>query len=228
MSSNEKVFVFLRRTDGETLEDFHSRYLQEHTKQILVQSGILRYTANLSLDIPEALTPQSGFGNAGDGVDAVDELWCKAEDVPFALYEQNFIVVGAYRIDERIIVDYKPDWPVGQRSLWLKRLAFLRRVEGMSHDEFGDYWQYRHGPIAAKTHRIAVKYVQNLITDTLTDGTKPWDGIVQMHFWSVREFVDGFFPEPDSREIIMKDVLKFIGDWGVARPAWLLSEYIMR
>lgn len=227
MNDNEKAFVLLRRKDGETLDDFRQRYLQEHTKQILVQPGIRRYTANLVEDVPAILTPESGFGNPGNGVDAVDELWCNAGNIPLFLYKKNFVVVGAYAIDEKVFLDYKPDWPVGQCSPWLKRINFLKRREDLTHEQFVNHWRTVHGPMGAKIHRVP-RYVQNNLVVTLTEDTNPWDGSVQMHFWSPEEFVKGFFPDAKSKAMVLQDVKNFIGDWGGNRPAFLLSEYIMR
>jgi len=226
LSENTKAFVLLRRNEAESLAGFRERYLKEHTRNILSRSGILRYNANLVEEIPAILTPESGFGNPGSGVDAVDELWCAPKDVPIALYEKDFTVVGVYGIDEKIFIDYTPDWKIGERSPWLKRINFLRRREDITHEEFERHWRGVHGPMGAKIHRLP-KYVQNLLSP-MTDYTEEWDGSVQMHFWSPEAFVEGFFPDEESRQQVLADVKNFIGDWGGSRPAFLLSEYIMR
>lgn len=218
--------MFLRRPLGVGLEDFRRIYLEDHANQVLEQPGVQGYVANLTEEIPQALT-QAGFGNPGTGVDAVDELWCAPEQIPLDVYAGNGVLVGAYRVNERVMRGYQTTWPVGQRSPWLKRIALLRRADRMSHEEFGDYWSDQHAPLALVTHRM-IQYVQNLITSSLTIESSQWDGIVQTYFWSVDDFVKGFFPHPEDREVIMTDVRKFVSDWEQQTTAWHLGEYIMR
>jgi|HigsolmetaAR203D_1030402.scaffolds.fasta_scaffold00440_7 uncharacterized protein (TIGR02118 family) len=223
----EKAFVFLRRLPDEPVERFRERYLREHARRVLELPGVQRYAANLVEDVPPVLTPEVGFGNPGTGVDAVDEIWFDRVSGLPELYQHGVQVAGAYRIDERIIVSHTPDWPKGERSPWFKRIAFLKRAEHMTHEEFADYWKNVHGPLAAKTHQT-VTYVQNLITGLLDENSKPWDGIVQMTYWSMDDFVRKFFPNEEAKAAIMEDVPKFISGWGETRPAWSLGEYIMR
>jgi len=223
----EKVFVFLRKPPDEPAEAFRSRYLREHAQRVLEIPGLLRYSANLVEEVPPVLTPEVGFGNPGTGVDAVDELWLERADELPAPYRQGAKVAGAYRIDERVIRRHPPDWPKGGRSPWFKRIAFLKRAEGMTREAFADYWRNVHGPLALDIHQM-VSYVQNVITGTLHEASGPWDGIVQMTYWSMDDFIRKFFPNEGARRIILEDVPKFISGWGESRPAWSLGEYIMK
>jgi hypothetical protein len=223
---NEKAFILLKRNDGEDLNTFRDRYLKKHTVAVVNNKNIQRYNANVVEEIPSILTPESGFGNPGSGVDAVDEIWCDEKDIPISFYENNFNVVGIYAINERIFIDYKPDWKVGEKSRWMKRINFLKRRPDITHEQFEHHWRTVHGPMGAKVHQVP-KYVQNLLTP-LTSYTELWDGSVQMHFWSPEEFVRGFFPDEESKAMVLKDVGNFIGDWGGGRPAFLLSEYMLK
>lgn len=228
-----KYIFYLSRPEGETAIDFRKRYLMEHAPKMTAREGVEQYIANLAEEIPPILTPQSGFGNPGNGVDAVDEVWFAGEEFPVALYEEeNIRIVGGYKTWEHEVVSCisAKDYPLRTRTPLYKRLAFLRRIEGMTHDEFSDYWINKHGPLAARLHINGCdRYVQNHIVDTVTEDTKFWDGIVQMQFYTPEEFANGFFTAvPNAYEIMINDTHQFIGAWHEARPAYLLSEYIMK
>lgn len=230
---NYKYIVYISRPDGETEADFRKRYLMEHTHKVLAKEKVTRYIANLSEKIPPILTPESGFGNAGSGVDAVDEIWFDGDDFPVSMYaEENMIIVGGYKTLEHETCSCIADknYPLEKRTPLYKRLAFLRRADDIDHKQFSEYWKHKHGPLASKLHINGFdRYVQNHIVDTITADTKYWDGIVQMQFFTPEEFAAGFFSAvPNAYEIMIHDTHQFIGAWHEARPAYLLSEYIMK
>lgn len=231
-----KYIVYLKRADGADEAGFEDYYLGEHAKEVLAYPGVEHYIANVSQEIPAILTPECGFGNPGSGVDAVDEIWMDAEPDLARLYGDGKLeVVGAYETDENVVMECegREDWPLGQRSPKYKRLAFLRRKDDITHDEFIDYWVQKHGPLAKKLHAAGTdRYVQNMIRRTLVKDPftdSEWDGIVQMHFDTPEHFANGFFAAvPNAREIMLEDVANFIASWGEKRPAFLFDEYIMR
>lgn len=232
---SKKYIVYLSRKDGEIDEAFRGRYLDEHVKKVLDYPGVEHYIANVSEDIPPILTPECGFGNPGSGVDAVDEIWLESAPALSVLYGDDFEVKGAYETEENIVMEYpgRADWPLGERSPMFKRLAFLKRKEDISHDEFVKYWVEKHGPLAKVLHAAGTdRYVQNIIDRTLVDddfSESQWDGIVQMHFDTPEHFANGFFAAvPNARKRMLDDVANFIASWGEKRPAFLFSEYVMR
>lgn len=177
-------------------------------------------------DIPNGMI-LDGF-STNMGVDAVDELWCqKTEGLLDRFYGNGSVAMWVYRVNERVMRDYHPTWPIGQHSPWFKRISFIRRADGMSREEFSNYWRDRHGPLALKTHG-AVLYIQNLITDILTVESPQWDGIVHMNYWSLEAFLNGHYPCSEDREIIAADVAKFMSARRQDRLVLPLGEYIQK
>jgi|HigsolmetaAR203D_1030402.scaffolds.fasta_scaffold00610_13 uncharacterized protein (TIGR02118 family) len=224
----EKVIVFLRRHETETVGDFRKRYLGEHAKRVLAESGAVRYYANVVEDASDVLTPEL-FSTPYPGVDAVDELWFESGGVLAlpALYDREKEVVEAYRVEERIMQYCPPRWPKGERSPWFKRINFLRRKEGISFEQFSAHWRDIHGPLALRIHNT-VQYIQNLIVDSLTDRKAEWDGIVQLDFRSKDQFVNGLYAFPDSKQLMFEDIRKFTADTDKPRLSLILGEYVMR
>lgn len=86
------------------------------------------------------------------------------------------------------------------------------RKEGMSHDEFVEYWLNTHAPIAAKLPHVR-GYTNYPITSS-TDVPEPVpDGISVLTFDSQEDF-EAMIASPDM-EVSGEDAAKFTSHFGV-------------
>lgn len=70
----------------------------------------------------------------------------------------------------------------------MKVHIWLRKKQGMSDDEFRDYWLNRHAPIARDGYEHLRGYVVSLVTRVPEGQEKPYDGVAELT-WEDR---DGF------------------------------------
>lgn len=87
----------------------------------------------------------------------------------------------------------------------MKKAVFLiTRKEGMSHDEFVEYWQTEHVPLA-KRHPGLEKYVTSIPDDP---ETAPFDGIAELYFDSAEALQSGLVDSDVGNEA-KEDALAF-------------------
>jgi uncharacterized protein (TIGR02118 family) len=72
-----------------------------------------------------------------------------------------------------------------------KHSAFLVRKEGMSHEEFVDYWQNNHTPIAREIEGV-VRYATVLPTDP---ENSEFDGVAELYFEDLDDLHDALGSE---------------------------------
>jgi uncharacterized protein (TIGR02118 family) len=65
---------------------------------------------------------------------------------------------------------------------------WIRKKEGMSDEEFADYWRTTHAPIARDGYEHLVGYVVSLVTRVPEGQERPYDGVGELT-WEDR---DGF------------------------------------
>jgi len=95
----------------------------------------------------------------------------------------------------------------------VKLFAFLRRREGMSHEDFVAHWRDRHGPLIRDTPELArhiVRYEQHP-----RHAPGPWSGNEDLDGVAVQWFetLDGFkafLAEPSYGELIAPDEQRFL------------------
>jgi hypothetical protein len=88
--------------------------------------------------------------------------------------------IAVWAVEERIPLT-PPVVPDGHRAEALAQVAFLRRPAAMTYDAWRDHWQGPHTQIAIDM-QATFGYVQNRVTDRLTDDTPPVDAIVEELF----------------------------------------------
>ena len=108
----------------------------------------------------------------------------------------------AYRVDERVLWDRDPSD--------VTRISFVRRAEGLSHDEFARHWAEVHAPLARRHHPGLARYVQNVVVDKLTPDAPDIDGIAELGFASLDDFRERMYDSAEGREIVAADVRQFI------------------
>lgn len=107
----------------------------------------------------------------------------------------------------------------------LRMTVFVRRREGLTHEEFLDHWHTRHGPLIAGTPELArhiVRYEQHPIATGTPDwaGTPGYDGVAVQWFRSFEGFT-GFLAEPAYAELIAPDEERFLDRDSIL---WQFSE----
>jgi uncharacterized protein (TIGR02118 family) len=85
------------------------------------------------------------------------------------------------------------------------------RKEGMSHEEFVEYWMNTHAPIAAKLPNV--RTYTNFPVTSATDVTDPPDGVSILTFDSQEDF-EAMLASPDM-EVSGEDAARFTSRFGV-------------
>ena len=116
------------------------------------------------------------------------------------------------------------------------RIEFvLRRKEGMSREEFQDYWQNVHGPLVAR-HSSALnihRYIQlhtldDPINDALAEARggmeQPYDGVAEL-WWETPDALNAFKSKEGAKaaQELLDDERKFIDLPN--SPLWFAYEY---
>ena len=86
----------------------------------------------------------------------------------------------------------------------IKRLSFLHRKPGMSHEEFIEYWTTTHADIAVDLPGLR-KYHTSVPLDP---DAAPYDGVVELYFDDV-DACEAAFDSPVG-ERVMDDAANFI------------------
>lgn len=121
--------------------------------------------------------------------------------------------VNVLRVDIRRPLTWDRTWPDGEYAPGVKMVSFMRRAEGISHEQFVRHWTERHTPLA-RTHHVGLwNYRQNVVRRAYTPGGAGIDGVAELHFRSRESFETEFFDSDAGRAVIMADVKRFM-----ARP----------
>ena len=153
--------------------------LAPHLRDALAAVGATRLQVNLDDEhIPDTVLRLQAFDEPLTSVVSVwtDGAAADAIDVLRPLAG----TIAAWQVEERTPLA-APAVPDGQRLDGLAQIAFLRRPDDLPYDEWLAHWQGPHTQIAMET-QATFGYVQNRVTDTLTDDTPPLAAIVEELF----------------------------------------------
>ena len=194
-----KHVACLVRKDGMSHHEFVEYWQQEHTPIARDIEGVVRYQtvvpndpdhaefdglAELYFESLEDLHDALGSPGSRD-YDPTKEVAARArEDVDnFLAIEDRPRLIG----EEIVQKDETDDDTTGL----YKHSAFLVRKEGMSHDEFVEYWQHEHTPIA--------RDIEGVVRYTTVVPTEPahaeFDGVAELYFESLDELHDALGSE---------------------------------
>ncbi|WP_049927890.1 EthD domain-containing protein [Halopiger goleimassiliensis] len=194
-----KHVALLVRQDGMSHAEFVDYWQTEHTPIARDIEGVVRYQqvlptdpdhaefdglAELYFEDLEALHDALGSPGSRD-YDPTKEVAAEArEDV------DNFLAIEERPrfIGEEVVQKDEVD---GDTNGLYKHSAFLVRQEGMSHEEFVDYWQTNHTPIAREIEGV-VKYNTILPTDP---ENAEFDGVAELYFEDVEKLYDALGSE---------------------------------
>ncbi|ADD04604.1 EthD domain protein [Natrialba magadii ATCC 43099] len=194
-----KHVALLVRQDDRSHEEFVDYWQTNHTPIAKEIEGVVRYQQVLPTD-PE---------NAE--FDGIAELYFETlEDLHAALgspgsrdYDPTKDVAAEARrdVDNFLAIDERPrligeeivqkDEVSGDTDGLYKHSAFLVRQNGMSHEEFVDYWQENHTPIAREIEGV-VKYNTVLPTDP---ENAEFDGVAELYFDDLEKLYDALGSE---------------------------------
>jgi uncharacterized protein (TIGR02118 family) len=118
----------------------------------------------------------------------------------------------------------------------IKMVYCLRRLPGMSREEFQRYWREKHGPLVRKhaaTLRIR-RYVQvhtgydelNANFQSTHGSPEPYDGVAELWWDSLDDRVQAT-PSPERQRAgaeLFEDEKKFIDH--SRSPAWFADEHV--
>jgi uncharacterized protein (TIGR02118 family) len=181
-----KHVACLVRKDDMTHEAFTDYWKREHSPLAKDIEGVVRYHTVYPTD-PE----HSEF-------DGLAELYFETlDDLHEALgsegsrdYDPTREVAAAAREDVNnfLAIDERPRF-IGEETVWkdevdgdtdglYKHSAFLVRKDDMSHDEFREYWEENHSPLAKDIEGV-VRYHPVYPTDP---GNAECDGVAELYF----------------------------------------------
>lgn len=111
-----------------------------------------------------------------------------------------------------------------------KHIALLIRQDGMTHDEFVNYWQNNHTPIAREIEGV-VRYQQVLPTEPKH---AEFDGLAELYFETLEELYDAlgspgsrdYDPEKEIAAKSRKDVDNFLAI--EKRPRFIGEEQVQK
>lgn len=109
--------------------------------------------------------------------------------------------------------DYARDWPLGELSPGVKRVAFIRRAGGLDRAQFATHWRERHTPIARRHHPTLWRYCQNVVRDVLVDrvgDAGATDGISELSFRSLEDMTERMYDSEEGRRIAAADIASFL------------------
>lgn len=232
----EKLVCLIQRSPRLDRVEFCRRYLKEHATLVLRHYSNLRgYVVNLS--------EEEGEDNSGrPGADAVVELWLDSvEDFTdrsrrygspegkAVVEETAAALIGStvvYHVDERVQKDYQRSWDDGERSPGVKMFYLVRRLEGLSRDQFVDHWLHRHVPLVRQHLPGIWRYVTNVVAGALTPGAPEADGIVELNFRTKEDLEERMYDSPEGRDIMAADSRQFLSR--SATFGYRTSEYVLR
>jgi uncharacterized protein (TIGR02118 family) len=134
--------------------------------------------------------------------------------------------VNVWRVDRRRPIAWDRTWPDGEYAPGVKMVSFMRRAEGLSHEQFVRHWTENHAPLARTHHTGLWNYTQNAVRRAYTPGGAGIDGIAELHFRSRESFDTEFFDSDDGRALILADVKRFMAPPG--RETALMRELPLR
>lgn len=186
-----KHIALLVRKDGLTHEEFIDHWQNTHTPIAKEIEGVVRYqqvlptdpehaefdgVAELFFDELDALYAALGSEGDRDYDPAKGKAKEAREDV------DNFLAINQRPrfIGEEIVQKDEVD---GDTDELYKHSAFLVRKDGMTHEEFIDYWQNTHTSIAKEIEGV-VRYTTVLPTDP---EHAEFDGVSELYFETLED-----------------------------------------
>jgi len=179
----EKLLYAIWKPAEQSTADFKSLLLGEMSRALL-SSGAQQLQVSLS---DEAVAAASNLRqeNTQPMMDGVISLWLDSHiyrDKQQAIIEDGVAKCHAYLVSESVpIVNTQHPSVTGQRSYGMNQIAFFKKPDTQSREEWLNIWHHSHTQIAIDT-QSTFAYTQNLIVKALTDKAPAFDAVVEEHF----------------------------------------------
>jgi uncharacterized protein (TIGR02118 family) len=118
--------------------------------------------------------------------------------------------VDIWRVDPHRVITAERAGPDGEPAPGVKMVSFMRRAEGLSHEQFVRHWIENHTPLAQRHHIGLWNYTQNVVRRAFTPGGAAIDGVAELHFRTRADFETKFFDSDEGRAVILADVKRFM------------------
>ena len=216
-----KHIALLVRQEGMSHEEFVDYWQENHTPIAKDIEGVVRYHQVLPTEPEHA------------EFDGIAELYFETlEDLHEALgspgsrdYDPSKDVAAKARedVDNFLAIEERPRF-IGEEHVWndeaedtdglYKHSAFLVRKEGMSHEEFREYWENNHSPLAKDIEGV-VRYHTVYPADP---ENAEFDGVAELYFETLEDLHEALGSEGSrdydpSKEVAAKareDVNNFL------------------
>jgi hypothetical protein len=168
-----KVMLALHRPDVAAI------LLGGEFRDALTTAGAVALAVNLD---DAEVRPALRFG-PGEPISALVSVWTPAEPAEVVAAIAKAVDepgLHAYRVTEKVRLDPHPVAD-GARLDALAQVAVLRRPDDMTREEYLEYWQVHHTPIAIRTQNTS-GYIQNIVEQSLTSNSPEIAAIVEEHF----------------------------------------------
>jgi uncharacterized protein (TIGR02118 family) len=119
-------------------------------------------------------------------------------------------LVGAYRAQELVRLDFERTWPQGEPSPGLSLVCLVQRNPELTWQAYSDHWRDRHGPLALRRQPGFWRYVQYHVFERLTPESPVVDGVGELHFRTARAVMEEMFDSPAGMAEIMEDSVRFM------------------
>jgi uncharacterized protein (TIGR02118 family) len=227
----EQLAVAVWRAPGTTADAFRAALVDDWATPALEVEGVIDLTVNLAVadqgiyarePDSEGLTANAdGFVVLGlEQAHDLDDL--PGRDDLYRLARR----VDVWRVRSDHPKSYARTWPDGTDAPGVKLVSFMRRAEGLNHEQFVRHWSEQHTPLALEHHPGLWNYTQLVVRRAYTPGGRDIDGIAELHFATREDFETRFFDSDAGRQVIMDDVARFM-----ARPgsgSGLMTELPIR
>jgi uncharacterized protein (TIGR02118 family) len=108
------------------------------------------------------------------------------------------------------LIEAPRETPAGEPAPGVKMVSFMRRADGLTHEQFVRHWTENHTPLARRHHLGLWNYTQNVVRRALTPGGAAIDGVAELHFRTREDYEERFFDSDEGRAVIMADVPRFM------------------
>jgi uncharacterized protein (TIGR02118 family) len=214
----EQLAVAVWRAAGTTRDDFRAALVGEWATPAVELEAVIDLTVNLAVADQGAYTRKPDADGLTPNADGFVVLGLEQAHDLDDLPGRDDLYRLARRVDVwRVRSDhpktYTRTWPDGTEAPGVKLVSFMRRAEGLNHEQFVRHWSEQHTPLALAHHPGLWNYTQLVVRRAYTPGGRDIDGIAELHFASREDFETRFFDSDEGRQVIMDDVARFM-----ARP----------
>ncbi|QLH80879.1 EthD domain-containing protein [Halosimplex pelagicum] len=183
-----KHIALLVRREGERHDEFRERWLDERAPQVREIDGVVRHHTV----VPTGPEVAEFDGIAELYFESLDDLDAAVGSIG-ARGDDHFAAGEPRRFDGEEVV--RKDETGGDTDGLYKHSAFLVRKPGTSHDDFRDYWETEHTPLARDIEGV-VRYHTVYPVDP---ESAAFDGVAELYFESLADLYDAL-GSPGSRD----------------------------